>query len=109
MAQEHPPEELPIDEEAEAAARADLERQFQESIPRFSEQALIAAYLAEAMGGAPGLDPSKVPADLANRMQMLHERLRKLSSEEPPPLEESRVPPTWIAPAEEQEGRDRNA
>jgi hypothetical protein len=101
MAQEQP-EERSINEEAEAAARADMERQSHERIPRFSDQAAIAAYLAEPMRGALGLDPSKVPEDLANRMQMLREQLSKLSSEEPPPLEESQVPPTGgLAPTED--------
>jgi hypothetical protein len=104
MPQERSQEELSINENTEAAARADLERQFHERMPRFSNQAAIAAYLAEPMKGALGLDPSKVPADLANSLQMLHEQLSKLSREEPPPLEESRVPPTPGMPTEDQEG-----
>jgi hypothetical protein len=98
MSQEKPQEEPAISEEAEAAARADRERLFHSEIPRVSEQAVIAAQLGESMGRALGFDPSKVPTDLPNRLQTLREQV---SGREPPPLEESRVPPTGIAPTEE--------
>jgi hypothetical protein len=98
MPQEEPQEEPAINEEAEAAARADRERLFHSEIPRVSEQAVISAHLGESMGRALGFDPSKVPADLANRLQTLREQV---SSREPPPLEESRVPATGNAPTEE--------
>jgi hypothetical protein len=90
MPEEQHQEEPSINEEAEAAARADRERLFQSRIPRFSDQ-VIAARVAEIMGRALGLDSEKVPAAFTDNLRMLREQL---TGREPPPLEESRVPPT---------------
>jgi hypothetical protein len=98
MPQEKPQEGPSINGDAEAAARADWERLFQSRIPRVSDQAVIAAHLAEPMGRSLGLDSSKVPADLAIRLQMLREQV---SSRKPSPLDESRVPSAGVAPTEE--------
>lgn len=81
-------EEPSINEEAEAAARADLERLFQSMTPRISDQTIAAQMLA-SMGRALGLEPDKIPADLINSLNTLREQL---ASREPPPLDESRVP-----------------
>jgi hypothetical protein len=97
MPQEQPQEEVSINEEAEAAAQADLERQFHSSMPQISDQVAIAAHLAEPMGRALGLEPSKVPGDFASMLQTLREQV----SREPPPLDESRVRATGIPPTEE--------
>jgi hypothetical protein len=83
-------EELRISEEAESAARVDRERLFQSRIPRFSDQ-VIATRVAETMGRALSLDPDKVPSAFADSLRTLREQL---TGRKPPPLEESRVPPT---------------
>jgi hypothetical protein len=47
--------------------------------------------MAESIGRALGLDPDKVPPELARNMQTLREQI---SARKPPPLEESRIPAT---------------
>jgi hypothetical protein len=85
-----PEEEISISEEAEAAARVERERLFQSRIADLSNQ-LIAARAMESLGRALGMDPDKVPADLRENLRLLREQM---TSREPPPLEESQVPPT---------------
>lgn len=90
MPEEQGQEEAQISEEAEAAALAYRERLFQSRIPRFSDQ-VIAARATETMGRALGLDPEKVPAAFTDSLRTIREQL---TGRKPPPLEESRVPPT---------------
>jgi hypothetical protein len=90
MPEEKDQEEPQISEEAEAAALAYRERLFQSRIPRFSDQ-VITARLAETMSRALGLDSEKVPAAFTESLRTIREQL---TGREPPPLEESRVPPT---------------
>jgi hypothetical protein len=91
-------EEPSINEEDEALSRADWEQQFQSRVPRFSDQALIVANLAEPLKRALGLHEEKIPADLANTLQTLREQI---SDRKPSALDESRVPPSGVAPTEE--------
>ena len=91
------PEQTPIDEEAEAAARADWEQLFRSKIPHSSDQAVIAAHFAEPMMRTLGLDPDKIPPDLDSTLQKL---LKGLSDRQPPALGTGRVPPSGTAPTE---------
>lgn len=86
-----------IGEEAEAAARADMERFIESEIPRVSDQ-IMAAQLLWPMAGAWGFDPEKVPRYAADSLHRLRE---DLSGRRPPALEESRVPPSGVAPTED--------
>jgi hypothetical protein len=90
MPDEKSQEELWISGEAEAVARAERERFFLSRIPRFSDQ-VIAARVTESIGRTLGLESDKVPAAFTDSMRMLREQL---TGRQPPPLEESRVPPT---------------
>ncbi|HSL45604.1 MAG TPA: hypothetical protein VK897_19370 [Anaerolineales bacterium] len=91
MSDEKHQEESPISKEAEEAARAERERFFQSMIPQMSGQ-VVAAHMVESLARASGFDPNKIPADLVNSLKALREQL---TSREPPPLEESKVPPSW--------------
>jgi hypothetical protein len=90
MSEEKYQEQPPINKEAEAAARAERERLFQSMTPQISSQTM-AARMAESIGRVLGLDSDKMPADLVDSLKILREQL---TSREPPPLEESQVPPS---------------
>jgi len=90
MPEETSEEDWHVSAEVEAVARAERERLFLSRIPRFSDQ-LVAARVTESMGRALGLESDKVPVAFADSLRMLREQL---TGRQPPPLGESRVPPT---------------
>lgn len=97
MSEDMRQEDQKIGEEAEAAARADLERHSESEIPRIGYQVLGSQLLAP-MAGTLGLTSDKIPAEVSDSMRRLRE---DLSDRKPPPLEESHVPPSFIEPTEE--------